>query len=288
MIMRSFIIWVFAVLITLSAVVYQRLTGPTNPKRVEFTLDGVVYKCKFPRSMETPVTLSQAASDSFIFSHQTPFDIEIDPNQEEITLKIMYRRYPGEDSLKVSTSVYSDGKYTLSLPSQPPAGKIIYYPVFEKGETSVVIERESGIITRFKSPVPSSLLIPHVILMFMAMLLSNFTGLAAIFSDKKIARHALLVIVVLGAGGLILGPAVQKFAFGEYWTGWPFGGDLTDNKTLVAFLFWVAAWFFNRKQSRRYLYIIAAAVMLMVYCIPHSTAGSEYDYEKGSVVTGRN
>jgi hypothetical protein len=285
--MKSFLIWLCAVVLTLSAVVYQRLTGPTNPKRVEFSMDGTDYNCKFPRSMETLVTLDEASSASFVFSNKTFFDVPIKPTPEDISLKIMYRRYPGEGELEVSLATYNDGKYRLSLPSQPPAGKIIYYPVFEKGENSIIIESDSGIITRFKSPVPSSLLIPHVILMFIAMLMSNFTGLAALLSDKKVIKHALLVIILIGIGGLILGPMVQKFAFGEYWTGWPFGGDLTDNKTLVAFLFWVTAWFFNRKQSRRYLYIIAAAVMLLVYCIPHSTAGSQYDYEKGSVVTGR-
>jgi hypothetical protein len=40
---------------------------------------------------------------------------------------------------------------------------------------------------------------------------------------------------------MILGPVVQKFAFGEYWTGFPFGTDLTDNKTLIAFIGWIIA-----------------------------------------------
>jgi hypothetical protein len=42
-------------------------------------------------------------------------------------------------------------------------------------------------------------------------------------------------------GGLILGPPVQLEAFGALWTGWPFGADLTDNKTLIAVLAWVPA-----------------------------------------------
>jgi len=40
-----------------------------------------------------------------------------------------------------------------------------------------------------------------------------------------------------------LGPLVQLNAFGDLWTGWPFGGDWTDNKTLFAFIFWVIAAF---------------------------------------------
>ena len=35
--------------------------------------------------------------------------------------------------------------------------------------------------------------------------------------------------------------AVQKAAFGAYWTGFPFGYDLTDNKTVLMWLAWVLA-----------------------------------------------
>ena len=47
--------------------------------------------------------------------------------------------------------------------------------------------------------------------------------------------------MLLFAGGMILGPVVQNFAFGELWTSVPFSWDLTDNKTLVAFTFWIIA-----------------------------------------------
>jgi len=33
---------------------------------------------------------------------------------------------------------------------------------------------------------------------------------------------------------------VQHYAFGQLWTGVPFGWDLTDNKTLLAALAWVS------------------------------------------------
>jgi hypothetical protein len=39
---------------------------------------------------------------------------------------------------------------------------------------------------------------------------------------------------------------------------------------------------------RRFLYLAAALVTMAVYSIPHSTAGSQYDYKKGTIVTGRD
>lgn len=87
-------------------------------------------------------------------------------------------------------------------------------------------------------------------------------------------------------GGMILGPVVQLYAFGDLWTGIPFGWDLTDNKTLIAFLFWIAAVIMNRRKERPVYTIIAAVLLLLIYSIPHSMFGSQLDYNTGNVTQG--
>jgi hypothetical protein len=75
---------------------------------------------------------------------------------------------------------------------------------------------------------------------------------------------------------MILGCIVQKYAFGAYWTGVPFGFDLTDNKTLIAFLGWAAATMAVEKNRHPKFWTVTAAIlMLAVYAIPHSLFGSE-------------
>ncbi|MGA7306529.1 MAG: hypothetical protein WBW88_16750, partial [Rhodothermales bacterium] len=87
----------------------------------------------------------------------------------------------------------------------------------------------------------------------------------------------------------IMGPIVQNYAFGEYWTGFPFGYDLTDNKTLIMWLCWVVAagvlrfGRIKREVIQRGLVLAAAVVMVAVYLIPHSLRGSEYDYREEGV-----
>ena len=82
-----------------------------------------------------------------------------------------------------------------------------------------------------------------------------------------------------------MGPVVQKIAFGELWTGIPFGYDLTDNKTLIMWIVWVLAcglFLWKRVQSEKVLrlsVILAALVMIVVYVIPHSLRGSELNYD---------
>ncbi|MEO1450503.1 MAG: hypothetical protein AAFV07_13315, partial [Bacteroidota bacterium] len=87
-------------------------------------------------------------------------------------------------------------------------------------------------------------------------------------------------------GGMILGPIVQKYAFGEYWTGFPFGGDFTDNKMLFMWLAWALALavigFKPKKKENvsRTAVLTAAVVMTVVYLIPHSMGGSTLDYDQ--------
>ena len=137
------------------------------------------------------------------------------------------------------------------------------------------------VIIRFRGDVPGPLLVVHIIAMFGGMLLSTRTGLAAWAGEKPLIPLILWTVGFLATGGLILGPMVQKYAFDAYWTGWPFGSDLTDNKTAAAVLFWLIAWFaLGRTRSPRAWVIAAAVGTLAVFMIPHSVLGSELDYTK--------
>jgi hypothetical protein len=85
---------------------------------------------------------------------------------------------------------------------------------------------------------------------------------------------------------MLLGPVVQKYAFGAFWTGIPFGWDLTDNKTLFAFIAWIVALAANTKKFRPAYIIAAALITLIIFSIPHSMFGSELNYESGNIVSG--
>ena len=83
-------------------------------------------------------------------------------------------------------------------------------------------------------------------------------------------------------GGFVFGPMVQKYAFGVLWSGIPFGHDWTDNKVVVELLFWIFAAYMNRGDRRnRWSVYFAGVATLLVYFIPHSIFGSEYNYITG-------
>jgi hypothetical protein len=172
------------------------------------------------------------------------------------------------------------------VPQQPPAGKLQYYFEVTDSAGTVTYLKESPIVIRFKGGVPPYILIPHIFCMFLAMLFSTLAGLMAAIKYPLFKKYALWTFLFLTAGGMILGPIVQYDAFGDLWTGVPFGWDLTDNKTLIAFIFWALAVIMNIKKERPLYTVLAAIVLLLIYSIPHSLFGSQLDYSTGQVTQG--
>jgi len=285
--MKTFLFWFLAFFVTISAAVYQRATGPTYPKKLDVSVNNVEYSLKLVRSLgldEEPA-------------------VKLKINDPTISAKIYYRRFLSNDEFQsvdfkfLSKPIHSwimnnifgltkeEGFFAI-VPQQPAAGKIEYYfTITDQAETKTYL-KETPVVIRFKGGVPAFVLIPHVLFMFIAMLFSNLSGILAVFKVPSFRKYTLWTFGCLLVGGMILGPVVQLYAFGELWTGIPFGWDLTDNKTLIAFLFWIAAVVMNRKKERPVYTILAAIVLLLIYSIPHSMFGSQLDYNTGTVTQG--
>lgn len=285
--MKKTILWILAVIITLGAAYYQRKTGPTNPRDTYLTVNDTVLKVRLVRSLgldERPevrlaITDTSVKARLYYRRYRT--------GEEYSSSVFIYKVYPVNSMLmnKVFGITEEKGLYA-AVPPQPPAGKIEYYIELTDSKGTTYILKETPVVIRFKGAVPSYILTPHIIFMFLAMLLANVAGLMALFRLPAFRKYSVLTLITLIAGGMILGPAVQKFAFGEFWTGVPFGWDLTDNKTLIALLFWILAVVMNKKRDTRLYTLLAAIVTLIIFSIPHSMFGSELDYSSGEVTQG--
>lgn len=262
--MKKPIFWILAVVITLGSAVYQRMTGPTYPLRGKAVVAGTEVKFKLPRSAET-------VRDA---------EVRI-PAPAPLQGYFDYKRFKTEDAWTRVVLVREGGDLVGLLPQQPAAGKLLYTINLTGGSVTTPVASEDPVVIRFKDPVPAWIIIPHVLVMFAGMLLSTAAGLAALDKKRNPRRFVLWAVALLFVGGFILGPLVQKFAFGVAWAGFPVGTDLTDNKTLIALLFWIAALIAGRKGKPARPFVLAASfVTLLVYLIPHSVLGSELDYSK--------
>ncbi|HID38229.1 MAG TPA: hypothetical protein EYP36_01785 [Calditrichaeota bacterium] len=272
---KTYIRWILALLITLSAAAYQRLTGPTYPVNDTININGQTVSYELLRSHggdgNQPVTL--AFTDTSYKAY------------------VVYKRYKTDEAWQKIPMQYNNNGFYAELPHQPPAGKLEYYILVENGNNQITIPAKTTVVTRFKGDVPAHILVPHIVFMFLAFLFSNLTGLEAITRGPRLARYAFITLGLLFIGGMILGPIVQKYAFDAYWTGIPFGYDLTDNKTLIAVLGWLlAVWAVWKRRDRtgtRWIVVFAAVLLLAVFSIPHSMMGSELDYNSMEIKTGK-
>lgn len=258
-------IWLVALALTFLSAIYQRKTGPTYPIEGRLELDGSTIGYEILRTHggdgDQPVLLSVPDTS--------------------ISADVLYRRYKTDDAWTRVSMRRQNDKLVAALPHQPPAGKLEYHVEIHKNSRTVSIPEKENAITRFKGAVPGWALLPHVFFMFFSMLLSSRTGLQAVRKDAPLNGLMTSTLAFLILGGFVFGPIVQKFAFGAFWTGFPFGMDLTDNKTLIALLAWLVAFFRIRRNPKARLWVVGAAlVMLVIFLIPHSMHGSELDYSK--------
>jgi len=270
--LKPALLWVLAIVVTVSSAIYQRSTGPTKPLSFTVEVGDEPYRFSLKRS--------HVITRDFI--------LKLEDAPSGLEGKVVYRRYPTTEKWTEQDFTRTGNDLTARLPLQPPAGKIEYYLVLTAGNQVLEPAANDPVIIRFRGYVPAIFMIPHILFMFVAMLFSNLTGIMVLFKDPAYRRFMKLTFWTLLIGGLILGPVIQNYAFGDLWTGWPIGRDLTDNKTLVAFLIWALALFTNRnpEKPRPGFALLASIVLLLVYFIPHSMMGSELDYSTGEVVTG--
>ncbi len=259
--MKIILFWVLAIIITVASSIFQRQTGPTKPVN-----DRVIIA-------EQEIDFSLRRS----FHRPADAPVAIDAADEEINGYFRYKRYPSFDQWDTLDLVRVGDQLIAYIPQQPAAGKVNYQIVLQKEDEKVKLT-EHPITIRFRNNVPAWAMIPHILLMFAAMLFSNRAAIAAI-GNEKTYNYTLIALITFVGGGLIFGPIVQKFAFGDWWTGWPFGTDLTDNKTAFALIFWIVAFFKTRNNPMHRTWVLVAAIILLaIYFIPHSLLGSEIDW----------
>lgn len=264
----SIALWVAAFLVTVLLAVFQRATGPSYPKRGTIAVQGgqeIQYRLPRSNNGREMIRVTLPAPDS------------------AVRTTLLWRRFPTKDDYsELAMSVGTDGKLEAHIPHQPAAGKVEYQIVFEDPSAAISIPADESVVARFRASVPAGILIPHILAMFLSMLVSTRALLEVLRPSAPRAGGLILTAMgLLMVGGLMLGPMVQKAAFGAYWTGWPFGHDLTDNKTLIAFLAWLPASIIAlRGLSTRLAVVIGWVVMMGVFLIPHSMRGSELDWSQ--------
>lgn len=262
---HSLLLWILAVLVTLASVYYQRKTGPTYPVTGQAALGTttVTYRLSRSHGGEGGALVDVPAEDTGIGG------------------LLIWRCYPTNDSWAEIPMERKGNKLVAELPHQPLAGKVEYHVRLQRGGKEQMLPPDRAVVLRFRGDVPVAFMLPHILFMFVAMLFSTRAGLAALTRHEKTGSYVAWTAGLTFVGGMIFGPVVQYYAFGSFWSGVPFGWDLTDNKTLIAMIGWVAAFITTRRRKRARGWVLGASILMLVtFLIPHSLLGSQLDYAK--------
>lgn len=268
---RSAFLWLVAWVLTLGSAVWQRVSGPTYPTRARAAVGGAPVRAKLLRSHSVAANLPVAVTAP----------------DTAVTGQVVWRRHPTSEPWTVLPLARAGDRLVAELPAQPMAGKLAYRIELARPDPAggpagkLVLPAGDPVVARFKGDVGLPLLLTHVVVIFAAMLWSARAGLEALARGPRLERHVALAALLMLVGGMVLGPFVQKAAFDAYWTGWPLGTDLTDNKVAVAMALWLVAWVRGRQPGRRDARgwaLAAALVTLVIFVVPHSLLGSEFDY----------
>ena len=204
--MKKVLLWLLAFIITASSALYQRMTGPTHPLRGKVMLNDTEIAFRLERDPET-------TSDH---------EVRVRVPEREITGTLLYKRHKTDDPWTKMTMEREDDFLAGSIPKQPSAGKMEYKIFLASQGKEISLSGEKPVIIRFKDPVPSVILLLHIIIIFLAMMFSTRAGIEALNPKGNPRKLVLWTVGLLIVGGFILGPIVQKYAFGAFWTGFPF------------------------------------------------------------------
>jgi hypothetical protein len=226
---------------------------------------------------------------------------------DDAVIAIYYQpRYPtDEDSGKAPIRVEAvtipghELIYRVAVPNQGRGSEFSYRFQLENAAGQILaaipaeISRDklNRLWFRYEGRRSLILLVAHILGMFGSFLLMVMVFLTACENTKlnpvklRLSRQVLWATIILFLGSFPLGIWLEYQVYGTYWTGIPFGRDLTDSKTLVIFIYWLVMLLLLKGSAlksnpradsigpvaARWVAIIGVLLSLALYLIPHSS-----------------
>lgn len=225
-------------------------------------------------------------------------DLDIVPAGDEMPgscrgVEIIYTVSGNSESIRVPMENTGGISWTGYLPSMEKGNRVRYFFEVATGEDCMVRlpeEKDRTLLVKYKGKVSSLVLFLHIIFMFGAFFFMIEAALSALeVLRKKEGKGATIVMIrwlmfFTFAGGWPLGFILNMQRFGPVWEGFPFGYDITDNKTQLMFIFWIVtiflSWssFTGRSEEKDRLGRKGFAVVVLtsfvlsfaIFLIPHS------------------
>jgi hypothetical protein len=267
------------------------------------------------------LTAEHATVPKIIDGKLTRVAIKIDnPGRKTISVKLRWKSAAGnldnEDQYNMMPMLFDDSakNYTAQLPLFSKGEKIFYFIEIlgETGEQLIRLPqaKDAPVKVKYEGVVPLYILVPHVLLMFVAIYFATLAVIDAfgiITGNGRLAfmaKNYLWATLAVFFGGYPFGWGMNYFAFGMIWEGIPFGWDFTDNKTQIILLYLIflclsslgalskGKWKDNySERTLGWMGIVGYLLVLAIYIIPHSIqfslpATALFAYGLTSIIVG--
>jgi len=208
-------------------------------------------------------------------------------SMEGLTAVVYYSQLEGGPYTADSLSRMLD-EFSATLPVLDKGNRWYYHIKAYQSEKEIAkFPPGADQFIKFKGHVPLYVLIPHIFCMFAIIffgLLTVFSSISAALGKQDITqsvRYLLWTVIFAFIGGFPLGYLVAYLAFGQGWSGIPIGWDITDNKTVILFLFWLVIFILARRglkgermaiSKKAYMSLALASLIVtfIAFVIPHS------------------
>ena len=269
---------IISILITLALLILARRLSTGRPADIELERDGVQV-----RHRTVTEQVGQGAPG---------IEVRVTP-PEGVAVSAAYGSPRTGEWEELRFEHEGGGLFRARLPELGRGRRVSYaITVTVPGGASIRIpERpDTYVLLKYKGKASTLVLIAHVAAMFgsfffMAMSLLGAIRILSGLEDKAgTVRAARWVLILSFVGGWPLGFILNRQTFGTIWEGYPFGFDVTDNKTQIMFVFWLASLLLvrgsflgrgeetDRLGARGFAWAVIASfiVSLALFVVPHS------------------
>ena len=218
------VLWAVACVVTVAAGVWQWHRGASGPQRGEVKISGqrVSYQLPSRGTAGEPLRVTVGVAP-------------------EVAGTVRWRHSQGEEPFQALTMLRDDDVLVSLLPAQPAGGWIEYELVLFGAFGLARIPSDEPVQVRSWGRASPLVVLPYLAAALLSVLFGVRAGLAAGFERPEARLLTWIAAACVTVCGVILGPLVQRSAFGAYWTGWPLGADVVDHKALVVWLAWIVA-----------------------------------------------
>ncbi len=219
-------------------------------------------------------------------------ELRIAPS-DGVEARVVFRVDGAAEVLSAEMSGPDEGRWFFRLPDMGKGHRIQYAFEIDRGgsQPERLPEAESDYFPlKYKGEVSALVLVLHIIFMFAGFffMTESFIGAFGVLAGRDDKRFAVLMtrwtLITMFIGGWPLGFILNRQRFGPVWEGFPFGYDITDNKTQIMFVFWILASLVSwksivgreeepdavRAKGFAAAVITSYVVSLAVFLIPHS------------------